>query len=58
MALWIFVVFIVCLIFAVPIAMSMVLGAVTPLFLGGTGSSIQQLIANTFSGSDTTPILA
>lgn len=58
MALWIFLVFLVSLVFAVPIAMSMVLGALTPLVLGGTGSSIQQLIANSFSGSDTTPILA
>ena len=58
MALWIFVVFLVSLVFAVPIAMSMVFGALTPLVLGGTGSSIQQLIANSFSGSDTTPILA
>lgn len=58
MALWIFVVFLVSLVFAVPIAMSMVFGALTPLVLGGTGSSIQQLVANSFSGSDTTPILA
>jgi len=58
MALWIFVVFLSALVFAVPIAVSMVIGAMTPLFLGGTGSSIQQLIANSFSGSDTTPILA
>lgn len=58
MALWIFVVFLVALAFAVPIAISMVMGALTPLVLGGPGSSIQQLIANSFSGSDTTPILA
>lgn len=58
MALWIFVVFLAALVFAVPITMSMVMGALTPLALGGTGSSIQQLIANSFSGSDTTPILA
>ncbi|MGI6703582.1 MAG: TRAP transporter large permease [Clostridia bacterium] len=58
MSLWIFVVFLAALAFAVPIAMSMVMGALTPLVLGGTGSSIQQLIANSFSGSDTTPILA
>nr|WP_283408672.1 TRAP transporter large permease [Anoxynatronum buryatiense] len=57
-AFWIFLVFMVSLIFAIPITMSMVLGALTPLILGGTGSSIQQLIANSFSGSDTTPILA
>ena len=58
MALWIFLVFLVGLAFGIPITMSMVLGAMTPLVLGGTGSSIQQLIANSFSGSDTTPILA
>lgn len=58
MALWIFIVFMLCLVFAVPITMSMVMGALTPLVLGGSGSSIQQLIANSFSGSDTTPILA
>lgn len=58
MALWIFIAFMVGLIFAIPITMSMVIGAMTPLMLGGTGSSIQQLIANSFSGSDTTPILA
>jgi C4-dicarboxylate transporter DctM subunit len=58
MALWIFVVFLSALAFAVPIAISMVMGALTPLVLGGSGSSIQQLIANSFSGSDTTPILA
>jgi tripartite ATP-independent transporter DctM subunit len=57
MALWIFVVFLVSLVFAIPITMSMVLGAMTPIVLGGSGS-IQQLIANSFSGSDTTPILA
>lgn len=58
MALYIFMVFMVGLVFAVPIAISMVIGAMTPLVLGGAGSSIQQLIANSFSGSDTTPILA
>jgi C4-dicarboxylate transporter DctM subunit len=58
MAFWIFVVFLTALAFAVPIAISMVMGALTPLVLGGPGSSIQQLIANSFSGSDTTPILA
>jgi len=58
MALWVFVVFLGALVFAVPIAVSMIMGAMTPLILGGTGSSIQQLIANSFSGSDSTPILA
>lgn len=58
MAFWIFLVFMGSLVLAIPITMSMVLGALTPLMMGGTGSSIQQLIANSFSGSDTTPILA
>lgn len=58
MALWIFLAFMVGLVLALPVGMSMVLGAMTPLMLGGTGSSMQQIIANTFSGSDTTPILA
>ncbi|MDO4711054.1 MAG: TRAP transporter large permease [Peptostreptococcaceae bacterium] len=58
MALWIFLVFMAGLVFALPVGMSMVLAAMTPLIIGGTGSSMQQIIANTFSGSDTTPILA
>lgn len=58
MSLWIFLAFMVSLAFGIPIIMSMVIGAFMPLILGGTGSSIQQLIANSFSGSDTTPILA
>ena len=37
MALWIFVVFLAALVFAVPIAISMVMGALTPLVLGGPG---------------------
>ena len=58
MALWVFAGFIVALVFGIPIIMSMVIGTLMPLILGGPGSSIQQLIANSFSGSDTTPILA
>lgn len=58
MALWVFAGFIISLAFAIPITMSMVIGTLMPLILGGPGSSIQQLIANSFSGSDTTPILA
>ena len=58
MALWIFIAFIIALILAIPITMSMVIGTLMPLILGGPGSSMQQLIANSFSGSDTTPILA
>lgn len=58
MTLWIFLAFMVSLAFAIPITLSMVIGSLMPLILGGSGSSIQQLIANSFSGSDTTPILA
>jgi len=58
MALWVFIVFLVALACAVPIGVSMVMGAMTPLVLGGPGSSIQQMIANTFAGADSTPILA
>lgn len=48
MALWIFIVFLVALAFAIPITMSMVLGAMSPLVLSGS-DSIQQLIAIIFS---------
>ncbi|SHI57623.1 C4-dicarboxylate transporter, DctM subunit [Lutispora thermophila DSM 19022] len=58
MALWVFIVFLVTLACAIPIGVSMVMGAMTPLVLGGPGSSIQQMIANTFAGADSTPILA
>ena len=58
MALWIFIFFLVGLVFAVPIGVSMVAGSLAPLLLGGAGSSINQLINNCFSGADSTPILA
>src|SRR5665647_743233 len=59
MAALIFIVFAVALIFALPIGMSMVLGSLAPLMVGSSSaSSINQLITNSFSGSDTTPIIA
>ena len=55
----IFLVLGVTLIIGMPIAIGMVVSALTPLLLGsGAGSSINQLITNSFSGADTTPIIA
>lgn len=55
----IFAVFGLCLAIAIPIGVAMALGAMAPLLLGAAGaSSISQLIRNTFSGADTTPIIA
>ncbi len=58
MATWIFLVFAVGLLFGVPIAGSMMLGSLTPVVLGGPGASLGQLVSNSFSGADSTPILA
>lgn len=59
MAAIIFLVFTAALVLGMPIAMSMVLSTVTPLLAGShAGSSINQLITNSFSGADTTPIIA
>jgi C4-dicarboxylate transporter DctM subunit len=55
----IFIVLGVTMIFGMPIAMGMVLSAMTPMILGtNAGGSINQMIANSFSGADTTPIIA
>lgn len=55
----VFAVFGICLIFAVPISIAMVMGAWTPILLGAPGvAGVGQLIRNTFSGADTTPIIA
>jgi C4-dicarboxylate transporter DctM subunit len=55
----IFAVFGLCLAIAIPIGVAMALGAMAPVLLGAAGaSSIPQLIRNTFSGADTTPIIA
>ena len=59
MAAIVFIVFGVCLLFAIPIAISMVIGAWAPILLGAPGvAGVGQLIRNTFSGADTTPIIA
>jgi C4-dicarboxylate transporter DctM subunit len=55
----IFIVLGVTMIFGMPIAMGMVLSAATPMILGSrAGGSINQMITNSFSGADTTPIIA
>lgn len=55
----VFAVFGFCLAIAIPIGVAMALGALAPTLLGAAGaSSIPQLIRNTFSGADTTPIIA
>ena len=59
MSALIFIVFAAALVLGMPIAMSMVLSTVIPRLLGTTmGSSVNQLITNSFSGADTTPIIA
>lgn len=59
MAGLVFVVFIVFLALSTPIAVSMIVSTLVPLIAGAPGaSSIQTLIQNTFSGADSTPIIA
>lgn len=49
----------VLLVLSIPIGVSMAVSACLPLFLNAPGASnIPQLIRNTFSGADTTPIIA
>ncbi len=54
----VFAIFALALLLAVPIGVAMALGAWTPAILGVPGVSIGQLIRNTFSGADTTPLIA
>ena len=55
----VFLVFGVCLVLSVPVAVSMVMGAWSPTLLGAPGvAGVGQLIRNTFSGAYTTPIIA
>ena len=51
-------VFLVCIFLTVPIGVSMVLGAAAPVAVMGQGGSMEQIINNTFSGANSTPILA
>lgn len=57
-ALLVFIVFLVCIALSVPIGVSMIAGSVAPIFLMDKGGSIVQILNNTFSGANSTPILA
>ena len=57
-ALLVFIVFLVSIAVSIPIATSMIVGALSPILIADSGGSIQQLINNTFSGANSTPILA
>lgn len=51
-------VFLACIFLTVPIGVSMILGAAAPVAVMGQGGSMEQIINNTFSGANSTPILA
>lgn len=57
-ALLVFVVFLVAIAISIPIGVSMIVGSLAPIFLMEKGGSIAQLLNNTFSGANSTPILA
>lgn len=57
-ALLVFIVFLVAIIISVPIGVSMILGSAAPIFILDKGGSISQILNNTFSGANSTPILA
>lgn len=57
-AIMVFAVFLIGIAISVPISVSMILGSAAPIFLLGKGGSIAQLLNNTFSGANSTPILA
>ncbi|MBO7668238.1 MAG: TRAP transporter large permease [Firmicutes bacterium] len=57
-ALLVFVVFLVGIAVSIPIGISMVLGSIAPILMMGSGGSIVQVLNNTFSGANSTPILA
>ena len=57
-ALLVLVVFLVAIAFSIPIGTSMILGSISPILLMHRGGSLVQLINNTFSGANSTPILA
>ena len=57
-ALLVFIVFLVAIAVSIPIGVSMIVGSLAPIFLMDKGGSIAQLINNTFSGANSTPILA
>lgn len=55
-ALLVFVVFLIAIAVSIPIGVSMILGSIAPIFLMGKGGSVVQLLNNTFSGANSTPI--
>lgn len=57
-AVLVFAVFLITLAFSVPIGIAMVLGAVSPIMVSGSGGTLTQLVTNAFSGANNTPILA
>lgn len=57
-ALLVFAVFLIAIAVSIPIGVSMILGSAAPIFLLGKGGSIVQILNNTFSGANSTPILA
>lgn len=57
-ALLVFAVFIIAIVLSVPIGVSMIAGSAAPILLMGKGGSIVQMLNNTFSGANSTPILA
>ena len=57
-ALLVFLVFLIAIALSIPIGTSMVLGSISPILLMQKGGSIAQVLNNTFSGANSTPILA
>ncbi len=57
-AIIVFLVFLIGIAISVPIGVSMIAGSVAPILLLSKGGSIAQVINNTFSGANSTPILA
>ena len=57
-ALLVFLVFLLAVALSVPIGTSMILGCLSSIELLGKGGSVAQLINNTFSGANSTPVLA
>ena len=57
-AVMVFAVFLIAIAVSIPISVSMILGSVAPIEILHKGGSVVQLLNNTFSGANSTPILA
>ena len=57
-AVMVFAVFLIAIAVSIPISVSMILGSVAPIELLHKGGSVVQFLNNTFSGANSTPILA